>query len=141
MGATQLDLIQFLQANHLTEQEFAETKLEWECLQEIYAHHTQTCTALQTAATYISERLQSVSAIHSLKVRVKDPEHLIAKIIRKKRLKPELTFQTASYEDLITDLIGIRALHLFKHEWRDIHDFISGTWELYETPVAYVQRR
>ena len=35
--------------------------------------------------------------------------------------------------------MGVRALHLFKDDWRAIHEFVSTTWELHETPVAYVR--
>ena len=138
-SASPFDAAQFLRESNLTEEQFAETALKWDCLLGIGRLHAQACAALQTAASYISERLQTVAAVHSLKVRIKNPEHLLAKIIRKKLAKPELDFQTTTYEDLITDLIGIRTLHLFKHEWREIHDFINGTWELYEPPVAYVR--
>ena len=139
MSASNFDAARFLRENSLTPEQFAETALEWDCLLGICGKHAEASAALQTAASYISERLQTVAAVHSLKVRIKDPSLLLAKIIRKKLAKPELDFQTTTYEDLVTDLIGIRALHLFKHEWREIHDFISGTWELFDPPVAYVR--
>jgi putative GTP pyrophosphokinase len=76
---------------------------------------------LQTTASYIA------------------PEHLIAKIIRKKLEQPALDFDISSYEARVTDLIGIRALHLFKNEWRTIHQFVTETWDLHEKPIAYVR--
>jgi ppGpp synthetase/RelA/SpoT-type nucleotidyltranferase len=47
------------------------------------------------------------------------------------------SFNVKTYRELITDLIGIRALHLFKDEWRPIHEFITATWDLHEKPIAY----
>jgi putative GTP pyrophosphokinase len=80
-----------------------------------------------------------VTPVHSLKVRIKHPEHLIEKIIRKRSDAPDLNFDASSYETFITDLIGIRALHLFKDEWREIHKFLTETWDLHEEPLAYVR--
>lgn len=37
----------------------------------------------------------------------------------------------------LTDLIGVRALHLFKEDWNQIHDLITNTWDLNEIPTAY----
>ena len=44
-----------------------------------------------------------------------------------------------SYEEHVKDLIGVRALHLFKDEWSEIHKFVAETWEPLEDPVAYVR--
>ena len=107
----------FLERHNFGEDEFNSAGLQWTVLQEIHDHHAGASDELQTTARYITERLQLVPAIHSLKVRIKNPEHLIAKIIRKKLKSPELTFDVTSYEERITDLIGIRALHLFKGDW------------------------
>ena len=30
-------------------------------------------------------------------------------------------------------------MHLFKDEWKPIHDNIMNTWSLHETPKAYVR--
>ena len=134
-----IDRQRFLQTHGLTEEEFRTTELGWSVLDEISERHSGMTHELQTAATYISQRLQSVPGVHSLKVRIKHPEHLIAKIIRKKLEDPDLTFDANSYEERITDLIGIRALHLFKDEWRSIHDFVMRTWERHEDPIAYIR--
>ncbi|MDQ3817227.1 MAG: RelA/SpoT domain-containing protein [Acidobacteriota bacterium] len=45
-----------------------------------------------------------------------------------------------NYEDRITDVIGVRVLHLFKEEWAGIHDYITEIWELKEMPIAYVRK-
>ena len=134
-----IDRQRFLQTHGLTEEEFRTTELGWSVLDEISERHSGMTHELQTAATYISQRLQSVPGVHSLKVRIKHPEHLIAKIIRKKLEDPDLTFDANSYEERITDLIGIRALHLFKDEWRSIHDFVMRTWERHEDPIAFIR--
>jgi putative GTP pyrophosphokinase len=134
-----IDRSQFLRSYNFTEEQFKTTELDWSLLEKICDRHASMVSELQTSANYISQRLQFVPAVHSLNVRIKHGEHLIAKVVRKKLERPELVFEVASYEKLITDLIGIRALHLFKDEWRMIHDFITSTWNLHETPIAYVR--
>jgi len=74
-----------------------------------------------------------------LKTRIKDPSHLAAKLIRKKLDKPELTFDLSNYDQQITDLIGVRALHLFKADWHPIHEFVTKEWELAEKPIANIR--
>lgn len=131
---------QFFQCYGLTEEILQKTGLEWATLEEIHDQHVSVMTELRSAADYVSGRLQQVPAVHSLKIRVKNPEHLVEKVIRKKLKSPELSFDEVSYETLITDLIGIRALHLIKDEWRAIHEFVTDTWELFEQPLAYVRQ-
>ena len=131
------NLEQFLILHGFTREEYEKTELEWQTLLDVGEHHKATMAELRTAARYIAERLQEVPAVHSLNVRIKDPEHLIAKIIRKKIEKPELAIDITSYQASVTDLIGIRALHLFKEDWRSIHDFVTSTWDLAEAPTAY----
>jgi len=134
----QLKLADFLKAYNIGAEDFEKTGLHWEMLTEIYARHCNQFAQLQTTADYISQRLREPPAIHSLKIRIKHPEHLLEKIIRKK-VKATLEITPENYTTCITDLIGIRALHLFKDQWRDIHTFVMNTWELHEAPIAYVR--
>jgi ppGpp synthetase/RelA/SpoT-type nucleotidyltranferase len=134
-----IDRDQFLRNYNLADGQVRDAGLDWSVLEQICDRHIATSEELQTTATYISQRLQSLPSVHSINVRIKDPEHLIAKIIRKKLEYPDLVFDLTSYGERITDLIGIRALHLFKDEWRLIHDFVTSTWELHENPIAYVR--
>lgn len=135
----QVDKDTFFGSYGLSEETFQKTGLEWSLLGQIHGRHTEMTKELESAAGYVSERLQLVPAVHSLKVRIKNAEHLIEKIIRKKLSSPDLSFDCTSYEILITDLIGIRALHLFKDEWEAIHKFVTETWDLNEQPLAYVR--
>jgi ppGpp synthetase/RelA/SpoT-type nucleotidyltranferase len=61
----------------------------------------------------------------------------VAKIIRKRIEKPDFKIDLEAYDTSITDLIGIRALHLFKNDWGPIHEFVLETWRLHEDPIAY----
>jgi len=81
--------------------------------------------------------------IHSIKSRFKDKEHLKEKIIRKNRdsnVGVRITKDNLFEE--VTDLVGIRVLHLHQDQFMKIHDAIqlhldSGEWVLKEQPTAY----
>lgn len=141
------DKAAFLLKYTIAEEEFEKSQLNWSVLCEIRRHYVSRRVDLQNVANSISETLQQVPSIHSLRVRVKDPDHLIEKIIRKQlehveRPDDRLTYADCTpetYDSRITDLVGIRALHLFKDQWRDIHDFIERTWDRHESPVAYIR--
>ena len=45
-----------------------------------------------------------------------------------------------TYKKIVTDLIGIRVLHLFKDDWRGIHEDIMNLWEIRETPQINIRR-
>lgn len=132
-----LELLSFLDRHNFTRDEYESTGCEWSALQDIYLHHADSIAELQSIGEYVSQRFRLVGDVHSLKTRVKNPEHLIAKIIRKRIESSDFSVDVGNYRDRITDLIGLRALHLFKDQWRPIHEFVTRTWELYEKPIAY----
>lgn len=79
-------------------------------------------------------------AVHSVRSRSKDPSHLKDKIIRK--LAQGRSISPANIFDEITDLFGVRILHLYSGQVDQINRVIrsqieSGYWFLYEDPVAY----
>lgn len=77
--------------------------------------------------------------VHSIKTRIKDTEHLREKIKRKwgdGPLTPENIFSR------ITDIAGVRVIHLHSKQFEKIHHGIQsrideGYWSLHEPPVAY----
>ena len=91
---------------------------------------------LENAAVSIFKELMRDSEVHSVRYRIKDPEHLIEKIIRKKIENPERTIDKSNYQTEITDLIGLRVLHLFKEQWLSIHNVIIEFWDLHEQATA-----
>lgn len=62
--------------------------------------------------------------VHSIKSRIKDPEHLIEKIIRNSNQKPKkyTLLNVDNYHKIITDLIGVRIIILDKKDWREVHN-------------------
>lgn len=134
-----MDLIkeEFLNKYHITEDEFHNTGIDWGILVDIYHDFESYRDRYETQADFIANILRTHKKVHSVKTRVKDPEHLIEKIIRKtpeKRQKIGRNFQFTvdNYKKEISDLIGVRAIHIFKEDWEDIHNFIMGTWKVIE---------
>lgn len=77
--------------------------------------------------------------IHSIKTRIKDPEHLRDKIERKKEKGIDITEENLFSE--VTDLIGLRVLHLYQDQFPIIHNEIlnyisQGDWIFVEEPKA-----
>jgi putative GTP pyrophosphokinase len=120
--------------------EWQKAKLHWPTLEDIFSDHLSRSAQLQLTGAYIADRLRQVEQVHSLKFRIKDPEHVIEKVVRKSIATPELALTSENYREALTDLVGVRALHLFKEDWPAINDAIVDTWELHETPVANVRK-
>lgn len=124
----------------LTDDSIAKANIHWTELAAIFDDHTNRSDALNTTAVYVSEVLRRIPVVHSVRVRVKDPSHLIEKIIRKRTADPNRDIRFSNYRYQITDLVGIRALHLYKADWRVIHCFVVSEWELIEKPTAYIRK-
>lgn len=132
-----IDQATFFEKYNIKEEDFSNTKLTWKELSNIYNDYLKKIPHLEEAAISIFRSLSKMPHVHSVRYRVKDAEHLIEKIIRKKGENPERKITIATYLTEITDLIGIRVLHLFKEEWVTIHQNIIDTWNLKEDVIAY----
>lgn len=132
----------FDQYNKVSEGELKSLGLTWENLTTIHEDHKRRAQELLDTAQTVTTRLAQFSSVHSLKHRIKHPEHLIEKIIRKKRENPERELSVDTYREEITDLIGVRALHLFKDDWAPIHKEILDSWELLDghKPIAFIRK-
>lgn len=83
---------------------------------------------------------KSDPVIHSIKSRLKDPEHLADKIQRK--LDKGVVITNENLFIHITDFIGVRVLHLYQDQFESIHQAINekirnGDWIFVEEPKAY----
>lgn len=82
----------------------------------------------------------TLPAVHSIKSRVKDRAHLAQKINRKSDANNRIDGQNVGLK--ITDLTGVRVLHLHQEQAALIHREIMekcrrGDWHLFEEPKAY----
>ena len=78
--------------------------------------------------------------IHTVKNRLKDIDHLKKKIQRKWDVENPLTPENLF--ERVTDLAGVRVLHLYQDQFEAIHNLITkqienGDWVYHENPVAY----
>lgn len=114
-----------------------EKNIDTEVLKDIYNDFVDYKVSYENQAGFIANILRSQPMIHSVKSRIKEPDRLIEKIIRKtedRRLKygDDFQFTLNNYKNEINDLIGIRVIHIFKDQWQDIHEFITKTWKVIE---------
>lgn len=130
----------FLKAFGISDEKFKMSKCNWANLTSIEADYVSRNSDLIPVSKSVLDVLQSCDKVHSIKSRVKDSEHLIEKIVRKCSEKPDRTINLSNYRVEITDLIGVRAIHLFKSDWKQIHDFILGKWNPIGAPVANIRR-
>ena len=83
---------------------------------------------------------QSPQIVHSVKSRLKDLQHLREKIERKSSTAEPITPENIF--DRVTDIAGVRVLHLYQAQFTRIHQAINQKldnqdWILYEQPKAY----
>lgn len=131
------DMKEFLHKYPFTKGIIEESNISQENLKEIYEDYIACVTSYENQANFIANILRSSEKVHSVKSRLKAPDRLIEKVIRKTedrraRYGSDFNFTVDNYKDEINDLIGIRVLHIFKDQWRDIHEFITNTWKVIE---------
>lgn len=131
------DIDKFLASYPHTEEKIKMQNIDIEDLKEIYNDYVVCRASYENQASFIANILRSQESVHSVKSRIKAPERLIEKIIRKtenRKIKygSDFKFTVDNYKDEINDLIGIRVIHIFKEQWRNIHEFIINTWNVIE---------
>ncbi|THJ32398.1 addiction module component [Lampropedia aestuarii] len=145
------ELYDFLASSNISHEVWVKSGCDLSEMMEIKKDHADNISRLSQSAAMYAALIQKIEGVHSVRWRVKDPSHLIEKIIRKKASDADFKDEDDSepskyknlninnYHEIITDLIGIRALHLFKDDCFNINDEISRLWEKAESPVAYVR--
>lgn len=130
---------EFFHHCEISPKDVEDSRLSWEELANIYDEHSNRIKKLDNTARYIADQLREIPQVHTVRTRVKDPAHLVRKIIRKRIEDVSRNIQFNNYQQEITDLIGIRALHLYKGDWLEIHKFTNEEWDTIETPIAYIR--
>ena len=136
---------EFLHKNRINQQQWQDSQVTWSTLKAIGLCHEQRTEALNLTAESYARIIQQCSHVHSVRWRVKNPQHLMEKIVRKTQ-SHSVTFKAKylginqyNYDQIVTDLIGVRALHLFKDDGLSIHDYLISKWQYEEPPVFYVR--
>ena len=135
---------QFLDTYNISEVELEELNIDWIDLKAIHDDFVECRKSYETQADLIANILRGHKKVHSVKTRVKDMKHLMEKVIRKtpdRRAKygDNFKFTVENYKDEITDLVGIRVIHIFKEDWEEIHNFITKMWNVNEI-VANIRK-
>jgi ppGpp synthetase/RelA/SpoT-type nucleotidyltranferase len=130
---------EFLAKYNISAATFTAAGLTWEELSAIHVDYELRRSDLEPIASLFVNLLRRVPQVHSLKARTKDPEHLIEKIIRKRAANKKRKITLKNYLTEINDLIGVRALHLFKGDWLPIHESIISSFKLLENPTANIR--
>jgi len=134
---SEFNKIDFFEKYHIEPHTFEDAGCNWDMLEEIYDDYHKSIHMYEEPAHFIINKMMRAPNVHSVRYRIKKPEHLIEKIIRKRINNPDKVIDIHNYTYEITDLIGIRALYLFKNDWSPIHNFIINEWEMTETPTLY----
>ena len=134
-----LEKDKFLREFSISEKTFEATGIKWKTLKEIYDDYVKLVPLLEKKADEFTFKLIDSKAVHSVRRRVKKPTHLIEKIIRKGKKYQKRNINVNNYKEIITDLIGVRVLHLFKEDWVEVHKEILKTWDIAETPQINVR--
>ena len=112
---------------------------------KLLPHYDSACEQFLQAVT---QRSRDRHVVHSTSYRSKDPWHLVDKLRRKCLDGKVITAKTCFTTDGVTDLGGVRLLHLYKNEWLQVHDLIcavchpdSGSSPRYEIHDAVIYLR
>lgn len=135
-------LEEFQKQNRVSDELWAKANISWETLSEIGDAYTLYQRDLELTAEFFARTVQKFSGVHSVRWRVKETDHLLEKIVRKRAVgeKKYGKISVSNYSQIVTDLIGLRALHLLKHEFVFIDKAIRSAWKLIESPIVYLRK-
>lgn len=135
----------FLASNNIDVRALERSHLTWEELIAIGQHHKLRILELSETAEFFVKPIQRCENVHSVRWRVKNYQHLMEKLIRK--TDPESSFFSEKYNkvsidnyfDIVTDLIGVRAIHLFKDDFLSIDKFLRANWPTQKPTIVYTR--
>lgn len=134
----------FLHRNRISRDTWEASAIDWETLIAIGQDYERHGAQLREYAGMLARVMQQYDGVHSVRWRIKDCEHMLEKIVRKRAAKSDkyLEIDAQNYYSIITDLIGIRALHLFKNEALEIDASIRENQQLIDTeqPLVYTRK-
>lgn len=92
---------------------------------------------------FIDEYLYDIekAGIHSYRYRTKAVDHVLEKIVRKRKESPEkyADLDHTNFHKYMTDLIGIRVFFLYREDWVHFHRYITSRFE--NDPSQYIHDR
>lgn len=139
-----MDRIAFSKKFHIGDAELAQADISWEELERIETDYQRVEGILKDLGkSFIDEYLYDIdkAGIHSYRYRTKDVEHMLEKVVRKRRESPEKFkhLDHTNYYKFVTDLIGIRVFFLYREDWIHFHRYITTRFE--NDPKLYIRNR
>ncbi|MBQ2752737.1 MAG: GTP pyrophosphokinase [Firmicutes bacterium] len=128
----------------VTEADLQEADISWDELMLIEEEYRKIEPLLRDIGkSFIDEYLYDIESagIHSYRYRTKASEHLIEKVIRKRKENPGKFryLDHTNFYKYITDLIGIRVFFLYREDWIYFHRYITGRFG--NDPQLYIKDR
>ena len=125
---------EFLSQYNISNADLEEAKIEWYEIELIIREYEKINEALHTLGKeFIVKYLYDIekAGIHSYRYRTKSVEHLVEKIIRKRKENPKKfkELDHTNFHKFITDLIGIRVFFLYREDWIHFHNYITTCFE------------
>ena len=139
-----MDKQAFFEKYHFTESDLAEAKISWEELELIAKEYEKNEHILKDCGkSFIDEYLYDIerAGIHSYRYRIKEVDHLLEKVVRKRKENPEKfkALDHTNYYKFMTDLIGVRVFFLYREDWIHFHRYIVSQFE--NNPELYIKDR
>ncbi|MBR5266353.1 MAG: GTP pyrophosphokinase [Clostridia bacterium] len=139
-----MDKQTFLTAYKFTENDLIQANITWDELMLIKDDFIRNEQNLRDIGkSFIDNYIYEIetAGIHSYRYRTKDVEHLLEKVIRKRKENPEkfALLDHTNYHKFMTDLIGIRVLYLYREDWEHFHKYLTSKFE--NNPDLYVVDR
>ena len=128
-----LDFAKLHRKFNITDKAIQSSNFSKDDLSAIYSDYLQRLPELERLKNeFITRYIVTANNlhIHSYNGRVKDPYHLIEKIVRKCHTNDEKygNMNTTDYFKYITDLIGCRILLVYKDSWTDVHNYLVNVF-------------
>ncbi|MCC8126875.1 MAG: hypothetical protein LIO92_05700 [Clostridiales bacterium] len=138
----EFDLRRIQETMNISDKSIAGCPISEEELRKIYYDYREFVPQLEKLRIEILGSLTEklTGKVHSIRSRVKEPDHLIGKIIRGVYRNPAKYHQISAdnYRKMITDLIGMRIIILDKRDWRGVHQDVMTIYR--NRPELYVRR-
>lgn len=136
------DLTRIQETMNISAKSIANCPIPEEELCLIYEDYVNFIPALEKLRIEILGSLNEgmTGEVHSIRSRIKQPDHLIAKIIRgvyRNPVKYHL-INAQNYKKIITDMIGVRIIILDKRDWRGVHQDLLRIYK--NLPELYARR-
>lgn len=139
-----MDQQTFLAFYGLEEADLIQADISWEELALIEGEYKKIEQVLrEIGKDFIDEYLYDidVAGIHSYRYRTKEADHLLEKLIRKRKESPDKFkhLDHTNFHKYVTDLIGIRVFFLYREDWIHFHRYLISRFE--NEPSLYIQDR